>query len=203
MEKAESLSKSKRTRQFIIEEAAQIFNKKGYASSSLNDIVQQTRLTKGAIYGNFSNKEEIALAVFEYLVIKRRTAVRAEVEKKANAIDKLITAFTWHKKFMLKSDFEGGCPIQNLAVEADDTNPLLRAKVIEAINQWHTYIVEIIRQGISNKQIKKTIVPSYYATLFISMIEGGIMMTKVYGNNLKLAIVAETIEKIIRNEMAV
>ncbi|MCP2807331.1 TetR family transcriptional regulator, partial [Salmonella enterica subsp. enterica serovar Typhimurium] len=59
-------SKAERTRQYIIDKAAPIFNKKGYAGTSLNDLIEATGLTKGAIYGNFENKDEIALEAFDY-----------------------------------------------------------------------------------------------------------------------------------------
>lgn len=48
--------KSERTRQFIIEKVAPIFNRKGYAGTSLSDLTEATGLTKGAIYGNFKKQ---------------------------------------------------------------------------------------------------------------------------------------------------
>ena len=60
------MSKAGRTRQFIIETTAGIFNTKGYAGTSMSDITEATGLTKGSIYGNFGNKEDVALAVFDH-----------------------------------------------------------------------------------------------------------------------------------------
>ncbi|RZL99390.1 MAG: TetR/AcrR family transcriptional regulator, partial [Pedobacter sp.] len=59
-------SKAERTRQLIIEQTAPIFNTKGYAGTSMNDLTAATGLTKGAIYGNFENKDEVAVAAFDY-----------------------------------------------------------------------------------------------------------------------------------------
>ena len=64
------MSKSEKTTQFIIDEVAPIFNKNGYAGTSLKHITEATRLTKGAVYGNFKNKEDLALACFN-TVLKR------------------------------------------------------------------------------------------------------------------------------------
>ena len=50
------LTKSELTSKFIIETVAPIFNKKGYAATSMSDITNATNLTKGAIYGNFENR---------------------------------------------------------------------------------------------------------------------------------------------------
>jgi AcrR family transcriptional regulator len=60
------MSKAEKTRQFIIEQTAELFNKKGYAGTSLSDITSATGLTKGSIYGNFENKDEVAKEVYLY-----------------------------------------------------------------------------------------------------------------------------------------
>jgi hypothetical protein len=62
----ETMSKAEKTRAFIIEKAAPIFNMKGFAGTSMADLTEATGLTKGAIYGNFENKDEVALAVYDY-----------------------------------------------------------------------------------------------------------------------------------------
>ena len=66
MELVKNLTKGERTRQFIIESATPVFNRKGYVGTSMSDITKATGLTKGAIYGNFENKEELALEAFNF-----------------------------------------------------------------------------------------------------------------------------------------
>ena len=65
------MSKAEKTKEFIIEKSAPIFNKKGYAGTSLADIMEATNLTKGSIYGNFENKDELYEPVLEkyYLLV--------------------------------------------------------------------------------------------------------------------------------------
>ena len=60
------MNKAEKTKSFIIEKTATLFNTKGFAGTSLNDITEATGLTKGSVYGNFKNKDEVALAVFEF-----------------------------------------------------------------------------------------------------------------------------------------
>ena len=52
-------SKAQQTSDFIIQKVAPIFNKNGYNGTSMSELVDATGLTKGAIYGNFKNKETI------------------------------------------------------------------------------------------------------------------------------------------------
>jgi len=60
------LTKSDRTRQLIVEKAAHLFNVKGYAATSMSDIIEATGLAKGGIYGHFKSKEAIASEAFDY-----------------------------------------------------------------------------------------------------------------------------------------
>ena len=64
------------TKQLIIEKALPIFNQKGYNATSISDITSATGITKGAIYGNFKNKDDVALAAFDHgvnIVLKQIT----------------------------------------------------------------------------------------------------------------------------------
>ncbi len=60
------MSKAEKTKQFIIEKTAALFNSKGYTRTSLSDISEATGLTKGSIYGNFENRDELAIAVYKF-----------------------------------------------------------------------------------------------------------------------------------------
>ena len=71
------MGKAERTREFIVEKTAPLFNRKGYAGTSMSDLTEATGLTKGAIYGNFENKDEVALAAFDYNLARMVQRVRA------------------------------------------------------------------------------------------------------------------------------
>jgi len=59
-------AKAEKTKEFIIQKSAQVFNIKGYENTSLADIREATKLTNRAIYGNFSDKNELAVASFQH-----------------------------------------------------------------------------------------------------------------------------------------
>jgi len=54
-----------RTRQKLIEAAAEIIGEKGLDRASLEEIASRAGMSRGAVYGNFKNKEELFLAVIE------------------------------------------------------------------------------------------------------------------------------------------
>src|ERR1700678_4762683 len=54
-----------RTRQRLLAEAQRLFRERGYAATSLEQIAEAAEVTKGAIYGHFSSKEDLLLSVIE------------------------------------------------------------------------------------------------------------------------------------------
>lgn len=60
------MNKAEKTKLFIIEKTAPVFNTKGYAATSLSDITEVTGLSKGSIYGNFDSKDEVVTEAFKY-----------------------------------------------------------------------------------------------------------------------------------------
>src|SRR3546814_1051842 len=115
-----NIGKAEKTLSFIIEKTAPIFNMKGYVGTSLTDMTTVTGLTKGSIYGNFINKDDVAIAAFDYNLGRVTAAIHAEMNKKETSKEKLLVyADIYHK--LLRSTIVGGCPILNTATEADDT----------------------------------------------------------------------------------
>lgn len=188
------MSKAEKTKQFIIEKTAPVFNKKGYAGTSLNDIIDQTGLTKGSIYGNFENKDEVALAAFEHNVNKVSALFKEEIQKQNTIKEKLLVYPLLYEKFLKHPFPEGGCPILNTAIEADDTHPLLRAKALSAFSNWKNAIIRLIEKGKEKKEIKKNVNAEETAIAIIALIEGGIMLTKLTG---KTSYIKTTTQKVI------
>ena len=128
------MTKGEQTRKKIVQAAAPIFNQRGYEGSSLNDLMEATGLQKGGIYRHFASKEELAAEAFDYTWEAAWNVRLLHVDEKANGIDKLkqlIANFVEHR-----SPIPGGCPILNTAIDADDGNPVLRARVAKALRSW-------------------------------------------------------------------
>lgn len=191
------LSKAARTRQFIVEKTASIFNKKGYAGTSLSDLTEATGLTKGSIYGNFKNKEEVAVAVFEYNCSKVRKQTKHLIDQASTYHDKLMVYAQVYHRFNTVGFPEGGCPILNTAVDADDTNPVLKEKAAQVIIDWKKRIEDLIDGGITAGEFKTGIDTAQTALSIISLIEGGIMIAKVTNTPASLDKVLKTVDIII------
>ncbi|WP_262149766.1 TetR/AcrR family transcriptional regulator [Chryseobacterium foetidum] len=185
------MSKAEKTRQFIIEKTATLFNTKGYFSTSLSDITEATGLTKGSIYGNFENKNEVAIEVYKYNSgVLRKNLSRSFSDEFPTMTDKLYAFVSFYRKnwkFVFQS---GGCPLMNAATESDDTFPELKNQVKRSFEVWIKTISDIITTGQESGEFRIEINPDDYASLFIILLEGGILLSKTTGNekHLKLAL---------------
>ncbi len=173
------LTKAERTRQFIVEQAAPIFNTKGYAATSMSDILRATGLAKGGIYGNFSSKDEIAIAAFNYSYGKLIDALRGFIGEEQTASGKLLAILKFYRNYTLKPGIEGGCPVLNTAVDADDSLPFLKERAASALREMLRSLENIIGKGIESGEFATRLDIQKEALMIYGQIEGGIMMSKL------------------------
>jgi TetR/AcrR family transcriptional regulator, transcriptional repressor for nem operon len=181
-----AVSKAERTKQRIIEKAAVVFNQNGYAGASISAIMKLTGLGKSGIYNHFKSKDEIAVAAFDYTLSLILEAAMAKVSIQNTAIERLHAFADSFQGFTTQPIVTGGCPILNTAIESDDTHPMLCAHVQEAVNSIRALIASIIELGIRQGEIAETIDREQVATILFVTIEGAIMMSKLYSNDIYL-----------------
>ncbi len=196
-------SKAELTKKFIIEKTAALFNKKGYAATSISDITEITNLSKGSIYGNFQNKDEIGLAAFEYNLKNLYNPVFSIVQEKNNAIDKLLQYPKYFKSKYKDIFKQGGCVIMNTAAEADDTHPALRSLVNKAIKSWEKSLVNIIEEGKNTGDIRKETDSKKYAAIFLALFEGGVLLSKTTADKSYLFAALDQMEQLIINAIKI
>ncbi|MDN5286605.1 MAG: TetR/AcrR family transcriptional regulator [Mucilaginibacter sp.] len=169
-------SKTERTRAHIIAATAPIFNKKGYAGTSITDLTEATKLTSGSIYGNFANKEEVALAALDYNMACFCGVLHQEVNKHKNIRDRLLGYIKPFHSSANSSFPVGGCPMVNTLTEADDTLEPLRKKAAEGMLSWKQDLVKTIEQGIAEGVFKADTDAGKTAMHIIALCEFGTLM---------------------------
>src|SRR6266853_5361659 len=163
------MTKGELTRRKIVEAAAPIFNQRGYEGSSLNDLMEATGLKKGGIYRHFASKEELAAEAFDYTWEAAWKARLLHVDEKANGIEKL-------KQFVAnfvdyRSPVVGGSPILNTAIDADDGNPVLRARAAKALRSWLSRLQTIVEHAKERGETRAGVDPKAVATLIVASLE--------------------------------
>lgn len=191
------MGKAEKTKQFIIEKTAPVFNSKGFWGTSLQDLTDVTGLTKGSIYGNFKNKDEVALAVLEHNLGKVRAILTDAIAEKKNYRDKLLCYPDLYENFARHDFPTGGCPILNTAIEADDTHPALKEAARKALLYWKDTLVHLINKGKEKGEFKTETSAEESALTIIALIEGSRMMIKLTGQISHNRAVMNTLRKLI------
>jgi len=193
--KEKTRSKSERTRQFIVEKTAPVFNAKGFAGTSLSDLTAATGLTKGSIYGNFSSKDEVALAAFDYNFGRVTAYLKERILATDNAVQRLLVYPEVYRNFLKIPFLKTGCPLLNTSTEADDTHPLLKQKAADALRFWKRSLENQVRRGIERREIRPDADPVQVAVILMSLVEGAIMQAKVTGSQRDLNMAMDFLEK--------
>lgn len=195
--------KAEHTTQYILETIGPVFNRNGYAATSMSEITKATKLTKGAIYGNFKSKEDLALQVFNYNVRKVIWLVADRMNAEPTPVKKLRAMTDFYRHYYHLTKKYGGCPLLNVGVDSKHQNPVLLKRVKEIVKKLQNGIADIIRDGIEQKEFKKNLAADKIAFQMISQIEGGIFMSTLMDNDSHIVDVMDHIDRMIDNEMMV
>lgn len=193
------MSKSERTRQFIIEKTAPVFNEKGYAGTSMSDLTNVTGLTKGSIYGNFENKDEVALAAFDYNFQLVTNFIRGKMSEKETILEKLLVYPEVYRSFMTIPFLQGGCPLANTATEADDNHILLKVRAAAALQTWRESIERLLKTGMERGELKADLNCTETVAVLAGLIQGAVLQTKLSGKLNFLNAAMDFLEKTILN----
>lgn len=173
------MGKAERTRQYIIERTAPLFNTKGFEGTSLTELTEATGLTKGAIYGNFSDKDEIAMEAFKYSMVKVREMVRMQMEGASSYKKQLIALLEFYARYVFDPPVPGGCPLLNSAIEADDHRTSMRKVVTKELMNTIEFIDGLLTKGIKAGEFRKNINSREIAYTFFCSVEGALMFARV------------------------
>lgn len=166
------------TQRFIIERSSEVFNKKGSAGTSLADLEKATGLTKGSIYSNFNDKEEVVVRVFNYNYEQLKNELLSKIQLDSSPKEQLKASIDFYIDYFPTLMKRGGCPIQNSLIESDDTNPVLFSQARKALLAWKLRLQYIIAKGIELGEISNTVVPADFAAYMIALIEGTILISR-------------------------
>lgn len=173
------MSKGEETRRRIVAQAAPVFNTHGYSGTSMSELLRATGLEKGGIYNHFASKEALALAAFDYAVGLVAERFAAAVAGKERAADKILAIAAVFVDYVIRPPLPGGCPVVNTAVEADDTEPALRARAQEAMTSWQKLIGAFVKEGVRRGELSPAADPRAVASLVTALLEGALVLARL------------------------
>lgn len=164
------------TAEYILDKVAPIFNQKGYIGTSLNDITKATGLTKGAIYCNFANKEDLALQSFQLNTDLAIVPLFKLIGSVNGNINKLLAITEYQRGYYNLVNERGGCPMLRVGVDTKFINPLLFNAAQNLSKKFSKGLIKIISEGINNDEIQQSTDPVAYSKIILSLIEGSSLL---------------------------
>lgn len=133
-------------RQAIVQAAAALFRRRGYAATGLNDIVARSRAPKGSLYHYFpQGKAQIGEAAVRYagaLVQRTLEQIAAETPDASSLVREYVRRLAG---WMDQSGWRDGCPISTVLLETAAEDEALRLAGLEAFGAWEAVIADKLR----------------------------------------------------------
>ena len=142
------MGKASATRMTILQKAFELIYTKGYQTTSIDEIIATTKVTKGAFYYHFKTKDEMGLAIVEEIV--QPTMQESFIDPLSGSTDPLNDIYTMTRHLLLENPFltvEHGCPAGNLTQEMTPWNQAFSEALSSVIDQWKTTMENAIENG--------------------------------------------------------
>lgn len=137
------------TKQSIIQETLKLFSLKGFSSTSINDILAATGLSKGGFYNHFKSKEDLFFAVLELARQIWRERVLNGLDQVKQPLDKICRLLENYRDLYLidKENIPGGCIFINLAIELADKHPHLANTMNQGFVAFKTTVNRLLNDA--------------------------------------------------------
>lgn len=152
------MKKSAITRQTLLQNAFELIYVKGYQSTSIDDIIAKTHMTKGAFFHHFRNKEEMGLALIkEFMQNTMQEMMMSPLLDSENPLDEIYNLM---HNLLLESPImqaRYGCPTHNLIQEMAPINPAFKQALFEINEQTQKVFLSILQDAQSKSKIRQNV----------------------------------------------
>lgn len=166
------------TRSRLLERAFEEIHRNGFRAASLDSILADAGVTKGALYHHFENKAELGYAVVDEVVRPWMEQMWRPALESDNPIDAAIA--TIRERLKARSDIALtlGCPFNNLTQEMSCIDEGFRERLSAILREWRDATAEALRRGQQNGTVCADVDARAAAAFVISSIEGCVGMAK-------------------------
>ena len=168
-----------RSRHDLLETAGHEIHQYGYHAASISRILENTTLTRGALYHHFPSKQALGYAVIDELFAAYMQVLwldpLADCEDPVNAIKQAIeNTYQEHGSELINF----GCPLNNLSQEMSAVDEGFRERINHQYDIWQSALSDALDRGVRNKQVRQGVNTTEAAIFIIAAIEGCIGLAK-------------------------
>ena len=169
------------TRDRLIDSARYLFWERGFAGTSMADLLSHAGVNSGSFYHFFESKEALLRAVLqEYLRALGPMVVEPAFAKTDEPVARIFAILAGYRERILRTDCKYGCPLGRLALEIDPENRPAHKLIAENFQNWIGVVRECIEQ--IKERLPRNIDSEALSTYVLAVMEGGVMLSRSYGS---------------------
>jgi len=181
-------AKGEITRAKILDGTKRLVMTQGFAGTSIDDILQESGVTKGAFFHQFKGKAELARVLVEsYALRDLEMFTRFMKEAESESADPLAQMIQFLKKFEAyiceSTDMAPGCMYAIYTYESAQFDPAVLDLVADTLRGWTSIYVRKYQEVIDAYPPKLDVTARQLAELTVSVIEGGLILQRAYGDS--------------------
>ncbi|MFX0580365.1 TetR/AcrR family transcriptional regulator [Nocardia nepalensis] len=182
------------SRQRFIDAAADLFHTQGYHATGLNQLVSAGGAPKGSLYFHFpGGKEQLAAEA----VTQSGNQLRDQLEAILTNGGDINTVFDALTALLVDSDFDRGCPIATIALDAGRESEPIRQACVTSFESWRASIEKFLRdKGIDRARAAEL------STVALATIEGALLLAKTQRDTAPLRAVAAHLRTTFERELS-
>ena len=161
------------TRQRLLEAAFSEIHRNGFRAASLDSILAETRVTKGALYHHFPSKTSLGYALVEEVLgeyIERRWV--QPISTADDPVGLVIESLQAMTDEMGEDEARNGCPLNNLVQEMSGIDEGFRIRLQAVFDRWIKALADAFRRGQAEGTVRADVDPDATAHFVVAAIEG-------------------------------
>jgi len=163
----------------VIEVAATLFLEKGFAYTSMDELVRVSKVSKSNVYYHFSNKEELLEGVVDYWIEMYQSAIDDLLSQNHLLVEDRIKLFLKQiSQGVQTREYKGSCPFITLYIQSPTNATKVKEKIGLFFKGLQTKVSLFLKQGVENGEFRKTINIDEVASLFITNLEGALFISE-------------------------
>lgn len=147
----------------------ELFYKKGYYNTSVDDILKELSLSKGAFYYHFDSKEDFLIQIIENLLTRKVYSMLIEpIEGHSNTLDLITECFDDALETAVHNEMDYGFILSNFINEFNGRNPEIMKHLNNIMQIWEVNLVGALQKGKFNGNIDRHVDAEGVAVYLIS-----------------------------------
>jgi TetR/AcrR family transcriptional repressor of nem operon len=164
----------------ILTEGLRVVNARGFAGSSVRDIVQAAGVPQGSFTNHFASKEAFGLEILDLYFSQSCVSMAETLRNPALAPLARLRAYVEARREKLNRDgMRTGCLLGNFAAESSENSEPIRQRLVEIYGETQTAIAECLAAAVAAGELPADTDCADTAGVIQTSLQGAILMSKV------------------------